>query len=311
MMPELDGYGVLERLRQEPATKTTPFIFLTARTDRSDIRQGMDLGAEDYLTKPFAATELLATVRTQLKKRVTLEEISEQRLENLRDSIILSLPHELRTPLTSILGFSDILVTDAYIMEPSRIAELAQYINNAALRLYRLIENYLFYAQLEILLTNTARIEAVRRVHTSDPGVFIQDQALQKAQQVGREADLLIGELDTATITIAEEYVKKIVEELVDNALKFSEAGTTVHVSARADSNVYVICVTDQGRGMTPAQIARIGAYMQFDRHVFEQQGSGLGLIITRRLVELHGGVLTIESVLNRQTAVYVTLPRG
>ncbi len=161
------------------------------------------------------------------------------------------------------------------------------------------------------MLTNTARIEAVRRVHTSDPGVFIQDQALQKAQQLGRESDLLIGELDTATITIAEEYVKKIVEELVDNALKFSEAGTTVHVSAHADANVYVICVSDQGRGMTPAPIARIGAYMQFDRHVFEQQGSGLGLIITRRLVELHGGVLTIESVLNQQTAVYVTLPRG
>jgi DNA-binding response OmpR family regulator len=110
MMPELDGYGVLERLRQEPAARTTPFVFLTARTDRSDIRQGMDMGAEDYLTKPFAASELLSTVRAQLHKRDVFEQMSHQKLDELRDSIILSLPHELRTPLTSILGFSDILM---------------------------------------------------------------------------------------------------------------------------------------------------------------------------------------------------------
>jgi signal transduction histidine kinase len=309
MMPELDGYGVLERLRQEPATRATPFVFLTARTDRSDIRQGMDMGAEDYLTKPFAASELLSTVRAQLRKREILDQMSHQKLDELRESIILSLPHELRTPLTSILGFSDILIVDAFVMEPKRVAELAQYINNAALRLYRLIENYLFYAQVELLLTDPQRIEAIRQSISEDPAVIVQDQARTGAQTIGRESDLHVGALDTATVRIADEYLKKIVEELMDNAFKFSEAGQPVLVSAQISGDVYVLSVMDHGRGMSTEQIAEVGAYMQFDRRIYEQQGSGLGLIISKRLAELHGGSMTIESVPGQQTAIYVALP--
>ena len=309
MMPELDGYGVLERLRQEPATRTTPFVFLTARTDRSDIRQGMDMGAEDYLTKPFAASELLSTVRAQLRKREIFDQMSHQRLDELRDSIILSLPHELRTPLTSILGFSDILMVDAFVMEPKRVAELAHYINNAALRLYRLIENYLFYAQIELLLTDSQRIEVIRQSMTEDPVVIIQDQAITGAQTIGRENDLHVGTLDTATVRIADEYLKKIVEELVDNAFKFSESGQPVVVSGQVSGDVYVLSVTDHGRGMSAEQIAEIGAYMQFDRRIYEQQGSGLGLIISKRLAELHGGSMTIQSVPGQQTTIYAALP--
>jgi two-component system, sensor histidine kinase and response regulator len=309
MMPELDGYGVLERLRGEPLTRTTPFVFLTARTDRSDVRQGMDLGAEDYLTKPFAASELLTTVRTQLRKREVLEEMADQRLDELRDSIILSLPHELRTPLTSILGFSDILMVDAAVLEPKRITELAQFINNGALRLYRLIENYLFYAQLEVLLTDQQRIEAMRQSYTSDPAVIIQSQALHNAQAIGRDGDLRLENVETANVRIADEYLRKIVEEVIDNAFKFSEAGRSVHVSGQTNGDTYMVTVTDHGRGMTPAHIAEIGAYMQFDRRIYEQQGSGLGLIISRRLAELHGGAMHIESVPHQQTTIYVMLP--
>jgi signal transduction histidine kinase len=309
MMPELDGYGVLERLRQEPSTRTTPFVFLTARTDRSDVRQGMDMGAEDYLTKPFAASELISTVRAQLRKRAIYAQMSEQKLDELRENIILSLPHELRTPLTSILGFSDILMVDAYTLEPQRIVELSQYINSAALRLYRLIENYLFYAQLELLLNDPARIEVMRRNLTSDPAVIIQDQAYISAQNVGREMDLRMDGLETATLGMGDEYLKKIVEELADNAFKFSEVGQPVYIGGRVNGDTYVLSVTDHGRGMTSQQIADVGAYMQFDRRIHEQQGSGLGLIISKRLAELHGGWMTIESAPHQQTTICVALP--
>jgi CheY-like chemotaxis protein/CRP-like cAMP-binding protein len=68
MMPELDGFGVLQMLNRDPKTNHIPFIFLTAKADRSDIRKGMDLGADDYLTKPFDDAELLGAVETRLKK---------------------------------------------------------------------------------------------------------------------------------------------------------------------------------------------------------------------------------------------------
>src|SRR5665647_2612258 len=73
MMPELDGYGVLHLLRKNPETASVPFIFLTAKTERSDFRKGMDMGADDYITKPFDESELLSAVEVRLKKAELLE----------------------------------------------------------------------------------------------------------------------------------------------------------------------------------------------------------------------------------------------
>src|SRR6187402_1754729 len=73
MMPELDGYGVLHLLRKNPLTQTIPFIFLTAKTERSDFRKGMELGADDYITKPFDDNELLSAVEVRLRKSEVLE----------------------------------------------------------------------------------------------------------------------------------------------------------------------------------------------------------------------------------------------
>lgn len=118
MMPELDGHGVLEALRQNIATAAIPLIFLTAKAERSDWRQGMELGADDYLTKPFTRDELLAAIATRLKKqeavmvkyqaeRKRAEELSEKCLElqefvNAKDELLNSLSQELRQPLSNI-----------------------------------------------------------------------------------------------------------------------------------------------------------------------------------------------------------------
>ena len=112
MMPELDGYGVLEQLRQDPVTATTPFIFLTAKVERSDLRQGMNLGADDYLIKPFTRNELLTAISTRLAKQAAFNQRLQTRLDALRTSITLALPHEFRTPLACILGYSEILAED-------------------------------------------------------------------------------------------------------------------------------------------------------------------------------------------------------
>lgn len=72
MMPELDGYGVLATLREDPATATIPFIFLSAKADKADLRQGMELGADDYLTKPFTRSELLQSIIARLEKQAAV-----------------------------------------------------------------------------------------------------------------------------------------------------------------------------------------------------------------------------------------------
>src|SRR5829696_518410 len=129
MMPEMDGYGVLETLRKDPRTQSIPFIFLTARTERVDMRTGMDLGADDFLTKPFHAAELLSTVKARLERAAIVEDKAREDMEEIRENIMMALPHELRTPLNVILGFSDLLMTDCRLMEAERIEVMSRHIN--------------------------------------------------------------------------------------------------------------------------------------------------------------------------------------
>lgn len=118
MMPELDGYGVLEQLRQDQTTATIPFIFLTAKADRPDFRQGMELGADDYLTKPFTPTELRQAIATRLEKQAVVMQQYEQERDRARqyqqkaqeqqviaetqEELLKKLTSELRNPLSNI-----------------------------------------------------------------------------------------------------------------------------------------------------------------------------------------------------------------
>lgn len=308
MMPNLDGYGVLETLRQDPTTAAIPFIFLTARTDRMDVRQGMELGADDYLPKPFTANELLKSVSTRIDKHEQVKEIASIQLEDLRNNIILALPHELRTPLNVILGFSDLLMSDYNVMEPNRVGEMAQLINSAAVRLYRLIENFLIYANIEILKSTPEQYELLQNAVTPHPRATIEYVVLEKAQQAQRDSDIEFEVEDAPAVQIVEEYLRKVLEEIIDNATKFSEPKTPINVKSYVERDRYIICVTDRGRGMTPQEIASIGAYMQFNRKFFEQQGAGMGLAIAKRLVELHGGAFHVTSVPEKSTTVRVAL---
>lgn len=309
MMPELDGYGVLDELQDDPITATIPFIFLTAKTDRYSNRQAQGMGANAFVTKPFEVNNLMAVIRAQLKKQRAYARIAEKSLDDLRENIITSVPHELRTPLTGILGFSDMLVTDSDSMSASEIQEMAQYIHDAATRLYRLIEKYLTYAQLKITLTDPAQVAKMRGYVIDDAKVVIENEVLHRAQIAQREADVQLDVHDQERVAIREEHLKKIVEELIDNAFKFSESGTPVKVAATVQEHMYKLSIHDQGRGMKPEQIAQVGAYMQFGRIQNEYPGIGFGLIIARRIVELHGGELVIDSRPDEYTHVSVAIP--
>lgn len=315
MMPGLDGFGVLNELRKEAATATIPFIFLTARTERGDVRQGMEMGADDYLTKPFTAAELLKTVNARLHKHEIVQEKAEHKMTELRGNLMMALPHELRTPLNVIMGFSDLLMLDADTMEPARVVDVARYINNSAMRLYRLVENYLLYMQLQVLSFNREQRQRILSAGTTgNIKDVIEEQSRLRARDPhpptqARVDDLQVNAEAAPALKIAEEYVRKIMEELIDNACKFSSPGTPIAVTGERRDHHYAISVRDEGEGMTLDQIDSIGAYMQFERRIREQQGAGLGLIISKQLADLHDGTFTISSTPGKGTTVTITLP--
>lgn len=308
MMPELDGYGVFNTLRKAPETAKIPFIFLSAKADKTDIRQGMTLGAEDYLTKPFTIAELRDAISTQLEKREKFDRESRKKVDELRSNITRSLPHELRTPLQGILSLSDMLIHQYDDIEAENRSKMLSEINNSAQRLYKLIQNFLIYAEIEIMAFDVERLQELQSAKTLYTKRLIADVAEQRARQMNREEDLQL-EVEDFGLQISDINLQKILEELLDNAFKFSSTGTFIRVDSRIRENTYILSVSDRGQGMTPEQIANVGAYMQFDRKIYEQQGSGLGLIIAKRLAELHGGDLIIQSLPEEGTTVEIHLP--
>lgn len=309
VMPELDGYGVLEQLRQDSATEAIPFIFLTGKADKTEWRYGMEIGADDYLTKPFTASELRQAINSRLQKQTLLHRQSQRELDELRQNIAHALPHEIHTPLTGIIGMAQLLRQQYAQTKEADAIEMLRCIEQSGQRLYRLTQNFLLYADLELAACSPSQVAALRQ---SDRGCFAEDTVAMaagyQAERNGREADLRL-ELQDAWVNIPQPRLGKVVEEVVNNAFKFSEPGSLVRLVSRATQDQFHLFVIDQGRGMTAAQIASIGAYRQFQRKIHEQQGAGLGLIIAQRIVELQGGELTVESFVGQQTIVRITLP--
>lgn len=308
MMPELNGYEVLEVLRRNQTTATIPLIFLTALADRKDTRRGMELGADDYLIKPCDADELLKAVETRLNKLATVEKQQDEKLQQLRSNISLSLPHELRTYLNSILGFSELLLTQYDFLEPADIRDMVSSIHLAGENLYRITQNFLLYAELELMAyKDKEETQEYRMGDICYSSILVTPVATLRAKQDQRQDDLHL-HLEEVGVVMEATRFKKMVEEIIDNAFKFSSPGTPVSVTSRVKNDQFILTIRDRGRGMTSKQIAQIGAYMQFERKVYEQQGTGLGLTIAKRLAELYGGQFHLESTPGAGTTVEVSL---
>jgi signal transduction histidine kinase len=268
----------------------------------------MALGADDYITKPFTSSELMAAVEARLAKHAQITDEAERKLTQLRSSISLALPHELRTPLTGILGFAHVFVEEAGSLSAEEIGQFGKLIEKEAKRLQRLIENFLIYAQIELVARDAGKTASLRNAKISNSSDVIGPAVRNKARSYDRLSDLTI-ELVESSAAISMEHLMKILEELLDNALKFSNRCTPVAIRTSVTNGDLVLTITDHGRGMTPNQLADIGAYLQFEREFHEHQGMGLGLVIAKRLTEIHGGGMEFRQSPGGGLTVSVHLP--
>jgi two-component system, sensor histidine kinase and response regulator len=315
VMPQLDGYGVLEKLRDNPLTATIPFIFLTGQTEKGQVRRGMDEGADDYLTKPIALQEITKAVHARLARVETWKKKLRSGLDELRRNMAVILPHELRTPLTGIIGAASLLKNDNASLSETDRKTMAEMILMSGEQLSRRIQKYLIYHELEEHLKDPRSLEAYKKNRlalsgTASPGLrdVVTEAASSIARRARRDGDLIL-ELDDILVPLASEDLKEIVEELVDNAFKFSQPGTPVLIRGGLSAEDYTLSVIDRGRGISPDKIALMGAFVQFDRKRHEQQGLGLGIAVVKRLLEVYGGRLLIESVPMEHTKVTAVIP--
>lgn len=306
VMPgDLDGIETANLVRMQ---FHLPIVFLTAYADADTLRRAKITEPFGYVLKPFQSHELDVAIQVALVRHQS----EKLKLETLRSSISNALPHEISTPLHGILGFTDLLLRYYDTMSSTEVLETLHCIRADATRLEQVCQNVLLYTRLEVMATDPAQIAKLRQETTASTPEIIQRVAEESARACHRSSDLKL-ELQDLPAQIAEVHLQKVVKELVDNALRFSEPGTSVKVSNYSKKQHFCLSISDCGIGMTDQQISNVGAYTQFMRQVTEQPGIGMGLALTHKLVSLYQGEISIKSAvdhLDHGTTVVVRLPQ-
>jgi len=314
-MPHLNGYGVLLEMRANPLTATIPFVLVTARASYDDIRQGMLMGADDYITKPFKRLELLQAIQTRLEKKAAyqrahqrdvdqLQAALEQKQEQylLRTKMVAMFSHDFRNPLTSILSSNNLVRDYADRLDEQRRLTHLNRVEASVHQLLHMLDDMLVVAQME-----TGHLDF--KPDLIDVGKFFQ-QMVEEFQAIHGETHRVLFENRFIDPMWADaRLLRQIGANLISNAIKYSPQGSTVRVLLDKHEGNFVLTVQDQGIGIFEADQAHLFEAFQRGSNVGQVPGTGLGLAIVKQATKLHTGTIGLESQLGSGTKVIVTIP--
>jgi signal transduction histidine kinase len=230
------------------------------------------------------------------------------RLDALRSSISNKLPAAIHQPLFAMMNVGEELRSQAAALSPEQIEDLGEKLHQAGNHLERMFDNFLMYNHLRVIASDEELTRQLRDARSRSLKPLIEGEARKKAEHYGRRDDLELNVHDGA-VTIRRYYLVKLIEELLDNAFKYSSPGTPVRVGASIQEGTFVLRIRDAGRGMTPEQVEHVDAFNWSATNVYQEDGIGLGLGIALRIATLYGGSVTMQSTPGEGTEAVVRLP--
>jgi two-component system sensor histidine kinase/response regulator len=314
-MPGMDGFEVCRQIRSNHLMDNVPVIFLSASADRESILKGFDLGAQDYITKPFDSRELLVRVRTHLVLKDSLErmevfnrsleekvaertrQLSEANtkmealntrlldLDKAKSGFLNLISHEIRTPLNGILGPLELLKgTDL----TGEIGDLVEMLDTSVKRLEQFSLNAILITRLK-----AKHIEIKReKLHLSDLIREVLDEQKEKFRAGNLQVKLSNG-LATGLFSGEAVLIKKCIINILDNAVRFSPKDGAIEI-VPYDENKQIICeIRDNGKGFTQKVIDKAFDLFTTDEE-YKDNSIGIGLPVAKMIMELHGGEIVI-----------------
>ncbi len=295
MMPEMDGYEVLQHLKSNPETTDIPVIIMSALSDMQSIVKGYQLGATEYVTKPFQREELVKRVAHRYElysiKRIKAE--LEHTIES-RDTLYSVIANDLRSPLGSLKMMNNAILT---MVDKERVGdeayEMIQMMNKTSEEVFLLLDNLLKWAKSRLNKQRLYKQQTdINSIINSTAKTYIPMAAQKGVKIILENPDKeLVGRVDI-------DMLKTIIRNLVSNAMKFSFEGGTITVSSRSEGDLVTVRVKDTGKGIKKEdQDKLLKQYSHFTTYgTKNEKGSGLGLMLCKDFVELHGGKLWFES---------------
>ena len=308
-MPVMDGFEFYERVRGNPSWIPIPFLFLSARTQPVDIRRGRELGADEYITKPFDPPDLLLIVNNRWRRTQEIRKATMDKVERIKKQLIDVMGHELNTPLMYIYGYVNLLRDERSMVGEKDLAEMLAGVGRGADRMKRLIDNLLFLIKLDSgVLQDEIRLGAREFDLVEIVRGVIED--MERLAEENRVA-LHLEAPDELIFTGVRFYVKDVLCRLIDNAIKFSHPGTgAVTVRVWREAQQVRIDVIDNGIGIHPDDQKLIfQRFQQINREKMEQPGTGLGLSISRELMTLMDGDIWVTSVPGEGSVFSLSFP--
>ncbi len=294
MMPNLDGYGTLLRMRENPKTRLIPFIFLTAKSQIEDLRKGMELGADDYLTKPVSPPSLFNSIARRLEKRAHQIEEAERKKEELSLELAISIPAEIEDSIQRIVSLGNIMAMK-YSKADSQALDICNSLNNEAHSLKRYIRRIDLFGKLPQLYANRFNegiIDHKSNEASTDRAV---KSANTSATRFSRNGDLEV-KVPDCPIHIDEQYLEIIVDELVSNAFEASNEGSKVELDISYDDDMLTISVSDSGTGLEEERLEELQSFSKFGQLNQESSRLSLGIPLVQGITRLHGGEFCLES---------------
>lgn len=311
MMPEMDGYEVCRKLKSKDQTKEIPVIFLTAKNDTEDIVEGFRVGGVDYITKPFKQEELIARIKTHIELQRSKAIIREQ-ADKLKKTIKTKekmygiIGHDLRGPIGNMSMLFDHLTSDSFELTDQENLELIDSLRKTAKETFYLLENLLYWANFQTgsIAFNPENIN-VNEI-TGQTFYLLTSSA-------GNKNIELINKTGDDFVRADKNMVKTVMRNLVSNAIKFTQSGGKVVVSAKNEGEMIKISISDNGIGLSEDKRKKLFRDDEIitSRGTDNESGSGLGLKLSKEFIEMNKGKIDVESRIGEGTTFYFILPEA
>lgn len=304
MMPEMDGFEVCRRIKENKKNHLVPIIFITAKTDDEAIKKSFSIGGVDYITKPFNPEELIARVRTHISLQSRERELRE--LNSTKDTILSIISHDLKTPFFNIMGLGEIMLNNYEGFSDAEKKELLTNMVDSARASHNLLDNLLNWIRMQ-----TGKI-AFMPIRSNINSLIKGTIELARFQATSKGVDLIYNDISDVEVFTDEHMFNTILRNLMTNAIKYTNSGGKVEILAQEIDEIVKISVKDNGVGIPSEKIDKLFSYGNSvsTPGTNQELGSGFGLIITHDFVKKNKGELTVESEVGQGTTFSFTLPK-
>jgi two-component system sensor histidine kinase/response regulator len=339
-MPEMDGYEVCKRLKENEATSKIPIIFLTAKNETEDIVKGFAYGAVDYITKPFNKDELISRVFTHLELKKSRDIISEQNhrltAQNVRilehtqqveqlnqklnkqnqelkeanatkDKFFSIVSHDLRSPFSSIISFTDLLIQSIDEFNKEKLQDFAIHLKESTENTYKLLENLLNWARAQRgkLTFNPEKIDLYTLVNEN----------IKLLDTIAKEKNLYLSasNFEEVYVIADADMINTVIRNLFSNAIKFTKQGGAIQAKCEylPEDDLIAVSISDNGIGMDDETLNKLFDLSEHHttRGTNNEPGTGLGLILCKEFIELNSGTIQVKSEQGKGSSFTFTLP--